>query len=593
MPLDFPASPTNGQVYDQWQWDGSKWVAIVGTLPAGPAGPTGATGPQGAAGISAGRIFYYDATDASDIAGYAKLLASPSVNPEKTVSVACTGVGVDFAVEEFATDPGVPGAVDYPAGTAYRRIYAHVNSGTARLHLRIYIRTAAGVETLVRDEVSPDFTDQTVALQEWVATALSGGAMAATDRIVNKISAQRVTGGGGTVTVTCHFEGSTTGSHIQTTISTGAVGPTGPTGATGPAGPTGATGPQGIPGAGSVAGMTAGQIPIAASATAISSSANLSGDVTSNATLVTTLATVNANVGTFQGITLDAKGRVTAAANQSYVTGGPYLAAAGGQLTGSLGVGEAVAAGATTGIFAPYLSSYNLGLNAYNTGAGTWSRYTTGAASIHSLDTSTGGLVWYSAASGAANSSITLSQRLTVSLAGEMQVYGSLNGYFWTDRTTAARYAAYADAGSMFLACTSTAINLAAFDGNGVAFTIAASSAIKPGGGTWAAPSAAVLKTNVQPYETGLAACLALQPVTYEYTGEAGLPAGQTFHGVIAEAAAAYLPEAVGKIELKAAPDDAEPTEYQSFDATPLIYVLINSIKELEARLKQLEATRA
>jgi len=50
MPLDFPSSPSNGQVYDQWQWDGSKWVAIVGALPAGPAGPTG---PQGA-GVAAG-----------------------------------------------------------------------------------------------------------------------------------------------------------------------------------------------------------------------------------------------------------------------------------------------------------------------------------------------------------------------------------------------------------------------------------------------------------------------------------------------------------------------------------------------------------
>jgi hypothetical protein len=52
MPLDFPSSPINGQVYDQWQWDGSKWVAIVGALPAGPTGPTGATGSQGPQGAT-------------------------------------------------------------------------------------------------------------------------------------------------------------------------------------------------------------------------------------------------------------------------------------------------------------------------------------------------------------------------------------------------------------------------------------------------------------------------------------------------------------------------------------------------------------
>jgi hypothetical protein len=94
-----------------------------------------------------------------------------------------------------------------------------------------------------------------------------------------------------------------------------------------------------------LSGMTAGQIPIAATATTITSSANLSGDVTSNATLVTTLATVNANVGTFQGLTLDAKGRVTAASNQNYVTGGPYLPLTGGTMTGSI-----ITEGSTGGI---------------------------------------------------------------------------------------------------------------------------------------------------------------------------------------------------------------------------------------------------
>jgi hypothetical protein len=79
----------------------------------------------------------------------------------------------------------------------------------------------------------------------------------------------------------------------------------------------------------SLSGMVAGQIPIAAAATAIASSANLSGDVSSNAALATTLATVNSNVGTFQGLTVNAKGLVTAATNQSYLTANQTITLSG------------------------------------------------------------------------------------------------------------------------------------------------------------------------------------------------------------------------------------------------------------------------
>lgn len=57
----------------------------------------------------------------------------------------------------------------------------------------------------------------------------------------------------------------------------------------------------------------------------------ISGDVSgSGATAITaTLGTVNANVGTFQGITVNAKGLVTAAANQGYLTGNQTVTLSG------------------------------------------------------------------------------------------------------------------------------------------------------------------------------------------------------------------------------------------------------------------------
>ena len=70
------------------------------------------------------------------------------------------------------------------------------------------------------------FVNQTVALQEWVATGSAAGAVLATDRLVAKLYGQRITGPT-TVTVTTYYEGSAHTSQIQTTISAGAQGPAG------------------------------------------------------------------------------------------------------------------------------------------------------------------------------------------------------------------------------------------------------------------------------------------------------------------------------------------------------------------------------
>lgn len=165
--------------------------------------------------MAAGRNFYLAASDASDIAGYKTLLTSPSAGAEQTIATACTGTG-DVLIEEFATDVGVPGAAEYPAGTAVRSLYARVSGGSARIHLLIYVRNAAGAETLVRDEFSPEFTNIAVALQQWIASPPSGGTLLATDRLVAKLYAQRVSGPT-TITVTTHYEG-VSPAQIQTTI---------------------------------------------------------------------------------------------------------------------------------------------------------------------------------------------------------------------------------------------------------------------------------------------------------------------------------------------------------------------------------------
>jgi hypothetical protein len=241
------------------------------TGPTGSQGVTGPTGFTGEQGPAAGRSFYFDATTNSDVAGYKRMLVSPSPNAESSITVALSGT-TDFAVEEFITDPGVPGVTDYPAGTAYRRFYAKTTAGSARLHFQVYVRNLAGVETLVRDELSSTFNNTSVGLVDWIVSAANAGTLAITDRLVAKLFAQRVSGA--TISVTVYFEGTLHNSHVQTTISSGSIGATGPTGSTGaqgaagtqgvqgiagPTGPTGAVGAQGIQGVAGPTGSTGAQ----------------------------------------------------------------------------------------------------------------------------------------------------------------------------------------------------------------------------------------------------------------------------------------------------------------------------------------------
>lgn len=60
MAINFPSSPTNGEVYSygdsSWIWDGARWEARATELVAGPTGPTGpasnVTGPTGSQGAT-------------------------------------------------------------------------------------------------------------------------------------------------------------------------------------------------------------------------------------------------------------------------------------------------------------------------------------------------------------------------------------------------------------------------------------------------------------------------------------------------------------------------------------------------------------
>lgn len=108
-------------------------------------------------------------------------------------------------------------------------------------------------------------------------------------------------------------------------------------------------------------------------------------------------------------------------------------------------------------------------------------------------------------------------------------------------------------------------------------------SAAKPGGGSWSTLSDRRLKKNIANYVPGLKEINKLQPVTFEYNGlSASAPAnGITYVGMVAQDAQAVVPNMVQTM----------PDGYMALDNSELVYTLMNAVKELSARVVQLESS--
>lgn len=115
---------------------------------------------------------------------------------------------------------------------------------------------------------------------------------------------------------------------------------------------------------------------------------------------------------------------------------------------------------------------------------------------------------------------------------------------------------------------------------------ITGSDAYKPGGGFWTAVSDSRLKKDVQNYSDGLSKILAINPITYHYNEFSGNDTSKTHVGVIAQDLQKIAPYMVGNFK-------KDGTEYLNVDNSAMIYMLINSVKELNERLQFLETENA
>ncbi len=144
---------------------------------------------------------------------------------------------------------------------------------------------------------------------------------------------------------------------------------------------------------------------------------------------------------------------------------------------------------------------------------------------------------------------------------------------------------------------TSSAIYIDSFGRVGLGTTtpqyqlqLSTNSAAKPTSSSWTVVSDERVKTNIRPYETGLKELLQIEPKLFDYNGKAGFDATTKNNiGVIAQEIKDVMPETVNTYEAKLNEEDEEDTELYNFDSHALTFALINSVKELSAKIESLE----
>jgi len=112
--------------------------------------------------------------------------------------------------------------------------------------------------------------------------------------------------------------------------------------------------------------------------------------------------------------------------------------------------------------------------------------------------------------------------------------------------------------------------------------------AFKPGGGPWTDVSDARIKERVRDYTGGLDAICALRPVSFHYLPETGRDIEREHIGLIAQEAEAAMPETV--TQAARAVGDLRFDDMRELDTGPVVFALINAVKELAATNDELRA---
>nr|WP_321236375.1 tail fiber domain-containing protein [uncultured Psychroserpens sp.] len=109
------------------------------------------------------------------------------------------------------------------------------------------------------------------------------------------------------------------------------------------------------------------------------------------------------------------------------------------------------------------------------------------------------------------------------------------------------------------------------------------------GGTTWNPICDKRLKKNIKPFKEGLEAILKINPVRFKYNGKAGMPTENEHIGLVAQDLGKVCPDLIVPFSAKTKVSDTSETEFFSYNADGIIFLMLNAVKELAAKVDTLE----
>ena len=127
---------------------------------------------------------------------------------------------------------------------------------------------------------------------------------------------------------------------------------------------------------------------------------------------------------------------------------------------------------------------------------------------------------------------------------------------------------------------------------SGYTLQLGSGDAAKVTGASWVVTSDGRVKDRVDDYRDGLPMLLALpRPIRFTLNGKANTPRdGREVVGMIGQDVQRVAPYMIHTYKARLEPDDAEETDILSMDSSPLIFAVINALREIDTRLRALEA---